>query len=273
MKEKMNILLSLNKQLHDLVEGKLQQDILDGNNKDFFVAFVMCKAFKTYEATGLLCRSGYGEDAFMLARTLLELMVIASYILQDDTEDRLMRYMSYDWVTRKKMYDYIVTKDDSLAELNKEIESGNRDNTLAEVEEEYKKAMEKYKYKNGRWSDKSIRGMCEAIGRVDLYHKVYSLQCTIGHTNARSMNDYTKITDEGTILNIGDNYDLASKTLAVVFECFFHIAKETGDRFGWGIESQLKELEKRFSKEVNNLRNGKNERNTGSFVQNKERQV
>lgn len=254
MKEEMNTLLSLNKQLHDLVEGKLQQDITDGNDKDFFMAFIIGKAFKTYEATWLLCRSGYGEDAFMLSRTLLELMVTASYVLQDDTEDRLMRYMSHDWVTRKKMYDYVATKDELLAELNKEIESGNRKNTLAEVEEEYKKVMEKYKYKNGTWSDKNIKGMCEAIDRVDLYNTVYNLQCTIGHTNARSMNDYIKITEEGTILNIGENYDLARYTLVVMFDCFFHIAKEANDIFGWKIESQLKELEEKWSKEVSKLK-------------------
>lgn len=256
MKEEMNILLSLNKQLHDLIEDKLQQDIPDGNNKDFFMAFILGKSFKTYEATGLLCRSGYGEDAFMLARTLLELMVTASYILQDDTEDRLMRYISHDWVTRKKMYDYVATKDELLAGLNKEIESSNRDNTLAEVDEGYKKVMEKYKYKNGTWSDKSIKGMCEAIGRADLYHTVYSLQCTIGHTNVRSMNDYIKITNEGTILNIGENYDFARTTLVIVFDCFFHVAKEANDRFGWKIESQLKELEEKWDKEVGNLKHG-----------------
>jgi len=258
MKEEMNTLLSLNKQLHDLVEGKLQQDITDGSDKDFFIAFIIGKAFKTYEATGLLCRSGYGEDAFMLARTLLELMVTASYILQDDTEDRLMRYMNYDWVTRKKMYDYIVTKDELLTGINKEIESGNKEDTLAEVEEEYKKAMKKYEYKNGTWSDKSIKGICEAIGRSDLYNTVYSLQCTIGHTNARSMNDYIKITEEGTILNIGENYDLARMTLVIAFDCFFHIAKETDDRFDWKIESQLKELEEKWGKEVGNLKDDSN---------------
>ena len=75
MTEEMNTLLKFNKELHDLVDSKLQLDITNGDNKAFFTAFAMGKAFKTYEAIGILCRSGYGEDAFMLARTLFELMV------------------------------------------------------------------------------------------------------------------------------------------------------------------------------------------------------
>jgi hypothetical protein len=252
--ENINTLLSFNKQLHDLVESKLQLDINDGNNKDFFVAFVMAKAFKTYEALGVLCRAGYGEDAFMLARTLFELMITTAYILQDETEGRLLRYMSYDWVTRKKMYEYVVTKEELLIHLNKEIESGNRDNTIAEVEEEYKKAMEKYHYNNNGWSDKNIKEMSEAVGRADAYSTVYKLQCTVSHTNARSMNEYIKITEEGTILNIGPNWDLVQNALVIAFDFFFHIAKQADSQFSWGIENTLEELAKNWSEEVGKMK-------------------
>ncbi len=247
--ENINTFLSFNKQLHDLVESKLQLDINDGNNKDFFVAFMMGKAFKTYEALGMLCKSGYGEDAFMLARTLFELMITLAYILQDETEERLLRYMSYDWVTRKRMYEYIATKKDLSMHLNKAIESGNKENTIAEVEEEYKKVMEKYNYSNNTWSDKTIKGMSEAVGRSDAYNTVYRLQCNVGHTNARSMNEYIKVTDEGTILNIGANWDLVQSTLIIAFDFFFHITKEADKQFSWKLEGTLEELAKNWSEE------------------------
>lgn len=250
MTEEVNILLKFNKELHHLVEAKLQSDITDKNNKVFFTAFALGKAFKTYEATGVLCRSGYGEDAFMLARTLFELMLTTVYILQDPTEDRLTRYASHDWVTRKQMYDNIVSSDSLLAGFNTEIESGDRPNTVAEVEAEYKKVMEKYKYQNGTWSDKSIKGMSEAIGRLDAYNTVYKLQCTLGHTNARSMNEYVSITDRGTILNIGPNWDLVKNTLVMAFDCFFHIAQEANEQFSWSLENTLEELAKRWAEEV-----------------------
>lgn len=254
--EQTNIILNFNKQLHDLIEAKLQLDVTGTSDKDFFTAFVLGKAFKTYEAIGVLCKSGYGEDAFMLARTLLEIMVTTSYVLQDETDDRLMRYMNHDWVTRKEMYDYILTNPDLLAGFHKEIENG-RPNTVPEVEEEYKKVMAKYKYRNG-WSDKSIKQMSEDINRLDIYSTVYSLQCTIGHTNARSMNEYINLTEEGVILNIGANWDLVQKTLVVAFDCFLHISKEANNRFGWKIENQLEELAKKWGEEVGKIKHDTN---------------
>ncbi len=254
MTEEINILLKFNIELYELVDSKLQRDITNGDNKAFFTAFAMGKAFKTYEAIGLLCRSGYGEDAFMLARTLFELMVTAAYILQDTTEDRLTRYVSHDWVTRKQMYDYVVSDESLLVGLNKEIESGNKPDMVAEVEAEYKKVMEKYKYQNGTWSDKSIKGMSESIGRLDAYNTVYRLQCTLGHTNARSMNEYVSIIEEGAVLNIGPNWDLVKNTLVIAFDCFFHITHEANSKFGWGLESILEEMSKKWAEEVGKLK-------------------
>jgi hypothetical protein len=242
MTEEINTFLKFNKELHDLVDYKLQLDITNNDNKAFFTAFAMGKAFKTYEAIGLLCRSGYGEDAFMLARTLFELMVTTAYILQDTTEDRLTRYASHDWVTRKQMYDYVVSNESLLAGLNKEIKSSNKLDTVAEVEAEYKKVMKKYKYKKSTWSDKNIKGMSESIGRLDTYNTVYRLQCTLGHNNARSMNEYISVTKEETILNIGPNWDLVKTTLVIAFDCFFHITQEANNKFGWGLESTFEKM-------------------------------
>lgn len=253
MPEEIKTLFSLNGELHNLVDTQLQFDISDKNNKSFFVAFVIGKAYKTYEAIILLCKNGYGEDAFMLARTLFELMVTAVYILQDESEDRLMRYMNYDWVTRKQMYDYIATKDDLLANLNKAIESGGKENTIDEVERKYKAVMERYHYRDS-WSDKTIQGMSDSIGRLDMYNTVYRMQCTVSHTNARSMNEYITLTDKGTILNIGPNWDLVENSLLISFDCFFHITKEANRQFAWKVDDTLEKIEKRYIEKICQLK-------------------
>lgn len=254
MPEEIKTLLSFNDRLHKIAETQFESEIHDNSNKAFFQAFVLGKGFKTYEAVSLLCRGGYGEDAFVLTRSLFELMVTNAYILNDNTEDTLMRYMNYDWVTRKEMYDYIVSIPEQLAQLNAEIASGKRINTVPEVEAEYKKVMAKYGYRNG-WSDKSIKGMSEAVGRTDMYSTVYRMQCTVGHTDARSMNEYARLTDEGTILNIGPNWDLTRATLVVTFDCFFHILKEADAQFSWGLSETLEALANEYAEVVGGLVN------------------
>jgi hypothetical protein len=240
-------LASFNEELNKLVEGKLRIGIHNKENFALFMSFVIGKAFKTHEALMLLCKKGYGEDAFMLARTLFELGVMSSYILQDPTEKILRRYLEHDWVTRKEMYDYVITKDDLLESLNKEMEA-RLTNPIEEVGKEYSRVMKEYQYKpHGGWSDKSISKMAESIGRKDMYDTVYRVQCTVSHANARSMNEYVKEdTDGGMVINIGPNEDLTEKTLVIAFDLFRMIIEDADKTFEWDLEPALDSIYKRF---------------------------
>ena len=120
------------------------------------------------------------------------------------------------------------------------------------MEQKYEAAMKKYKYRI-TWSDKNIKEMCESIGRPDLYNSLYRLQCTVSHTNARSMNEYLRHTDQGIILNIGSNWDLTQSSLVIVFDCFFHIAKEANKQFNWSGDDVLEKIAQRYGKEVSRL--------------------
>ncbi|MDP2676208.1 MAG: DUF5677 domain-containing protein [bacterium] len=249
-------LIAFNVELNTLVEGKLADDTKAQNSFSLFMSFVSAKAFKTHEAILLLCRHGYGEDAFMLARTLFELGVMSSYILQDSSEKRLMRYMEHDWVTRKEMYDYVRSKDELLCQLNKQIEAQElNQNVLEEVEREYKRVVAEYGFKpKTGWSNKSIAQMAEAIGRKDMYATVYRLQCMVSHTNARSMNEYVKEDPEGgVIINIGPNEDLTEKTLVVAFDLFRMIIEDADTILKWDQKDVLESIYKRYVEEVGNL--------------------
>lgn len=254
MTEEIKTLFTFNERLHSLAEKMLETEIHDVNDKVFFEAFVIGKAFKSYEAVLLLCHNGFGEDAFVLTRTLFELMITNAYILQDDTEEMLMRYMHYDWVTRKEMYDYLVTKPEILKHLNESAALDQNASTVSEVDTGYKKAVAKYQYKRGSWSDKSIKGMSQAVGREDMYSTVYRLQCTMGHTNARSMNEYVSNEGQESILDVGPNWNLVREALVIVFDCFFHILKEADKQFSWNLDESLESLAKEYSEAVRILR-------------------
>ncbi|MBI3335762.1 MAG: hypothetical protein HY001_04680 [Candidatus Portnoybacteria bacterium] len=239
-------IFDFNKQLSHLVYSKFE-NIKPDSDKSFFIAFIIGKAYKTHKAIMLLCKQGYGEDAFMLARTLFELMITTSYIFQDDSDERLMRYMEYDWVTRKKMYDYAVTKDELSEALNKKVghEKGGR-GVINQVQTEYKRVMTKYKYNKNGWSDKSISGMAESIGRGDAYNTVYKLQCIVAHTNARSINEYMDLTNEGLVFNIGRNDDSVEKTLVAAFDFLRSIIEEANKQFTWNLGVSLESLYEKY---------------------------
>lgn len=245
-----NKLYTLNDQLHELATRQMMSDLKRPDNKSFFAAFIQGKAYKTHEAAMLLCEKQYGEDAFILSRTLFELMVLLLYILADNTEERLMRYVEYDWINRKEMLNYVVTKDEILKSINEKIDSGVVESEVLDtINTEYERVRNKHKYDPRRgWSDKTIQGMAEEIGRVDAYRTVYKLQCIVSHTSPRSMNEYIHHTNEGFIINVGPNSDMTEMVLIAAFDFFGTIFEKAGKQLGWDVEHKLDELSKKFVK-------------------------
>lgn len=242
------LLYKLNQQLHELATKHMRDDLDTADNKSFFAAFTLGKAFKTHEAILLLCKNGFGEDAFMLSRTLFELMVMTLYILADETEDRLMRYVEHDWVTRKQMFDYIATKDELLKTLNEKIDSdATEPEVLATIEAEYQRVMDKYHYDIKGWSDKSIKGMAEDVGRGDAYKTVYKLQSIMDHTSSRSMNEYMQHDQAGTIINVGPNPDLVETALVIAFDFFGMTFEKVSAQLKWETDTELDNLGQKFS--------------------------
>ena len=63
------------------------------------VGFLAGKACKTHEAVVNLAAAGYGQDAGILLRSLLNLVVNALWICEKPNP-RLEMYLEYDWITR-----------------------------------------------------------------------------------------------------------------------------------------------------------------------------
>ncbi len=246
--DKIEQLYTLNNKLHELATSKMKVDLNNLDNKAFFSVTILGKAYKTHEAMMLLCKQRYGEDALVLSRTLFEMMVMMSYILADSTDERLLRWVEHDWVTRKEMFDYVVSKDDLIKNVNERIGSGQAEpDVLSTIESEYARVMKKYDYKQG-WSDKSIQKMANKVGRGDAYKTVYKLQCMVGHTNARSINEYMQhSSEEGFVINIGANLDLAETSLVTGMDFFGIILELTGKQLSWNIQGQLDKLGEELS--------------------------
>lgn len=249
--ENFKILSDFNDKLKNIIELKLQKPIHNTDSKSFFIAFVLGKAYKTHDAILLLCKNGFGEDAFMLSRVLFELMVTSIYILNDESKERLERYFEYDWVIRKKLYDYMSRSDYLSKELNKKINGrSNAKEDIKEINMEYQRVKNKYNFNNFGWSDKNIKEMAEEIGRIDAYNTVYSLQCTASHSGARDMNEYVRQENNGFIIDIGASYNSIEESLVINFDFFISIVRKADNIFQWNLKNQLDQIFDDFSKAV-----------------------
>ena len=232
---------SYNKKLQDLVRSRIDSDIAPKDAKDYFLLFMLSKGYKTHQSIILLCEAGYGEDAFILSRALFELVISTLYIMKDETDERVLRYFNYDWVVRKKMYDSMKGNDQFTKRISSQ-ESTEGNLSIEKIESMYEEAIKKYKYGRFGWSDRSIKGMAEDVGRLDAYNTLYVLQCNICHTNPNSINEYLEDNDKEILININPSKNLVNESLRASLDFFGLLIEEVNKKYEWGIQESLEDL-------------------------------
>ena len=240
-------LISLNYELKLIVDKYLQNQITISGPKDSLTSVTLTKAYKTHSAIILLCQEGYGEDASVLNRTMFELLITILYILKDPTDERAYRYYSYDWVLRKKMLRYAEQRPELIIQLENRITNLKVDDvSIEEVNRKAKQVQEKFKYKNNRWSDRTLADMSKEVDKENHYQTMYRLASQYTHSLPRVINDYVKFTDDGYINFSGISENWVEEDLIMAFDFFSSIFAAACDQYGWAAEKELKLLFDRF---------------------------
>ncbi|MEK7544095.1 MAG: SEC-C domain-containing protein [Patescibacteria group bacterium] len=249
-------LFDFNKELKSVVDGIFKKKCKADESKTAFASFTIGKAYKTHEAIMILCSEGYGEDAAILVRSLFELLITLLYILKDSTDERANRYYSYDWILRKKMFDYAKTKPEIAKEMQDRATNPKiGDTNIEEVMKQAKVVQEKYKYNNKGWSDKSIYDMASEVGRMDHYKTIYALQSQIAHTAVRVINDYVKDSGSGLNIMVGPGLNWIENDLVALFDFYYSIVGECDKLFEFGYAKKLDDIAKRYLAHVGEINN------------------
>ncbi|MCL4339156.1 DUF5677 domain-containing protein [Patescibacteria group bacterium] len=247
-------LFGFNRELKGVVDDIFKKKCNADTPKKAYTSFTLGKAYKTHEAVLILCSEGYGEDAAILVRSLFELLVTLQYILKDKTDYRINRYFAYDWVLRKKMFDYAKTKPEILKEIEGRVISPQPgDTNIEEVTKMAKEVQEKYKYKRFGWSDKTIYDMALEIGRIGNYRTIYALQSQIAHTAVRVINEYVKDSGLGLNIMVGPGLNWIENNLVAVFDFYYSLIGECDKLFEFGFDKRLDDIAKRYLTTVEGL--------------------
>lgn len=239
-----NKLLELNQRLIALVEDYSEGlPIGEWTESKSILIYAFVKGYRTSNSVLLLCEKGNGQDAFMLVRTLFELMVTVGYIFNKDTEERTKMYNGYDWVLRDKMFRNI-SNNKQAQKLLKERNSGI---DFDEMEQKAKTHKETY---GNSWSGKSIEKMAKEIGVGQLYKTLYALGSQLTHSAPRSANDYMKVKDDEVELLTYPSEIYVNESLVGCFFCFYHIIQQLNEILELGIGKELRELEWEATKQT-----------------------
>jgi len=189
------------------------------------VRFALGKAHKTHRAILILCGQGYGEDAAVLLRTLLELAIDVRYMKLDPGEDRGQRWLDYYWVTR---YEFSRTAaKSSLAEFDDVRQEIQQHPEVQErIEAEARRVQQRWKFwkdehkgnlvRPGNWHGSNTRQIPREIGWELSYDLVYSQTSLLSHTSVRAANDYLMETgvDDTTRLNAAPSENYVERVVA-----------------------------------------------------------
>lgn len=220
-------------------------DIGEWSREKSFLLFAFVKSYRTTNSILLLCEHGNGQDAFMLVRTLFELMVITGYIFKTDTKNRIELYTQNDWVLRDKMIKNI---NDKTIVLKASLKQGNE----FDIDEITTKAKSHRKsYNKGdcktSWSKKHISEMAKEIGVEELYKSIYMLGTILTHSLSRAGNEYLRDDNGGIELLTYPSDNYIGESLVGTYFCFYHILQQLDETLNLGISDKLKDLDLQYS--------------------------
>lgn len=237
------LLVRLNYELLRELKGALLQARIDQDNAYAqLVSFFAGKACKTHEAVVILAERGYGQDAGILLRSLVNLVINAYWIAKDPSA-RLERYMDYDWILRLKSAD-VGRSAEALGRLTPEMRA-----QMAALDEEIEKkareAKQKHRYGQRGWSGKSIRGMAEEVGFQNYYAYAYRLLSDLEHSNSRSTTSYLEKASGAYRFNVGPGPEYVRVTLATAYGLLIDLFALADKVLGLGLSATLDEARQR----------------------------
>lgn len=223
-------------------------EILTGVQK--VIGFLDAKAFKTYVAINILCKSGAGQDAEILLRSMIEIFISVKYLTKEDSENRANMYIDF--------FDYKTARD--IEKLKDYPMIGAK---LKEHEEKYKSAkkdfLERYDVKNkNSWSGKDISKMAEESGLSEIYDKAYNASSNMVHSNILCSPEYLSIHEGHFDFNAGPSVSCIERTLASSIECLLNIQIEFDKAFNLKNDSKIKDFIEKYHKGIKEFKGGKN---------------
>ncbi|MEW5894190.1 MAG: DUF5677 domain-containing protein [Candidatus Omnitrophota bacterium] len=188
--------------------------------------FFLTRALKTHQAIKILCREGFGQDAAVLLRSLLENLISFRYVLHHSEEaDALAaRFVAYKWVIfHRHLWE----------QEREEREKGDREYRLFVQRKElilknFEEFKTKYHINSGRglltWSGRTVKDMAGIVSKDLLkeYESMFRTCSKFTHPSIISDKEYMVIDDEEIVFSVSPSLIgveiILSKNISYTFD-------------------------------------------------------
>jgi hypothetical protein len=197
-KKQFDLNVSFFRRLSDVIDEKMNE-IEPKTNFEWAITFLFYRSYRLYWTILILCKDGFGPEASILVRSLMEHAVTMDWIAKENPNQRAKLFLEYFHVARKKLYDkyekYLVFE--RLADVEKkQIESRE------EVKRFHKEVKDQYR-DDCFWAPESIRSRAQELHEGydwDFYYWYFSF---FVHPNSVSQLEYLRPAEPKDIFVVG----------------------------------------------------------------------
>jgi hypothetical protein len=205
---------------------------------EWAITFLFYRAYKLYWTILILSQRGFGPEAAILARSLMEHAVNMQWIAKEDREKRARLFLEYFHVARKKLYDNY-DKHGIFPNLT-DIEKQSMEDR-EEIEKRYEETKQNYLDKR-HWAPISIRARAQDVEAAydwDFYYWSFSF---LAHPNASSQFDFVIPGEPKNSFIIGPSYSNLQDVLVLSCKYLMKALMTWNQVFALGLENLLVEL-------------------------------
>ena len=263
---KISGILEFHKKLLDFVDADVKQTIQNQVKTQLGSFKIIClvlftKSTKTFRAIQHLCGKGigYGEDAMILTRSLLENLINLAYIAnpqqEEERERRAKLFANWLIIDLKRKIDGLPSNDPLKPQLEEHFKNwqsiGVDYGKINELhQDECQKLRATGKQPNKRyWSCLSIKGRAEEVGLLPAYNGIYWICSKIAHPDPGVTNFYVnEMPDRNSIIYDTPNPTLIEETLAFSFDYYIRMVGLINNIFNLRLDGKINGMKNNFIK-------------------------
>ena len=173
------------------------------------INFLFCRSSRLHWSILILCQKGFGPEAGILLRSLMEQVVNMAWIGKENPDQRAKLFVDYDRVAKKMLYDnydvHGVFPD--LTDTQRELIQSRE-----EVERAYVEVKGDYR-QDQYWAPKSIRSRAHEVGLEYDWNFYYWYYSFIAHSNAASQFEFVRPVGEKNLFVVGPSKSMIRDVL------------------------------------------------------------
>lgn len=201
--------------------------------------YLFGKSRDTYQSIQILCKTGFGRDALILVRSLLENLMIILYMFEDEkkTEERITEWIQFDLRERKILLDAIEKEPTDFFKVK-----GKWLNKKSEIRRSYEELPEKIKKKQG-WSYEQLARKVGLEAQYIYYRHLSSLV----HPTSTSAKGYMIVEKDRVVIRVGPGEKSIPNALVFSHRYFLTILNKVNSVFNLNEKVNLAKHERLYS--------------------------